>query len=103
MKRIVFLLLAALPAGAAAQSVLLGKHLVDKGTAAAQVREFAGEPVQLDRIDADEFSPAMEIWTYRFDDKVISLWLVGGTVVKAAEQRSAGSGGAATARSVEAR
>jgi len=103
MKRIVFILLAVLPNLASAQSVLLGKNLVDKGTRAADVRGFAGEPAQLDRIDSDEFSPAMEIWTYRYDDKVVSLWLVDGAVVKAAEQRSASAGGASSGRSVKAK
>ncbi|WP_313913447.1 hypothetical protein [Tahibacter sp.] len=102
MKRIAFILLATLPASAFAQSVLLGKNLVDKGTRAADVRGFAGEPAQLDRIDGDEFSPSMEIWTYRYDDKVVSLWLVDGAVVKAAEQRSASAGGASSGRSVKA-
>lgn len=103
MKRIVFILLAAMPASAFAQSVLLGKNLVDKGSRAADVRGFAGEPAQLDRIAGDEFSPAMEIWTYRYEDKVVSLWLVDGAVVKAAEQRSASAGSASAGRSVKAR
>lgn len=101
MKRIAFILLAALPAVAFAQSVLLGKNLIDKGTRATDLRGLAGEPAQLDRIDGDEFSPAMEIWTYRYEDKIVSLWLVDGAVVKAAEQRSASAGGSSAGRSVK--
>jgi hypothetical protein len=94
MKRLVLgLLLAAVPPIAVADGVLLGRELVGKGDSAAQVRVAAGEPARLDRIDGDEFSPAMEIWTYRFDDKIVSLWIVGDNVVKAAEERVAGTGG----------
>lgn len=103
MKRAVFFLLAALPATVVAQSVLLGRNLVDKGTRATQLREFAGEPAQLDHIAGDEFSPAMEIWTYRFEDKTVSVWLVSDAVVKASEQRGANAVGASSARSVKAR
>ncbi len=103
MKRIAFILLFAPPMCAFTDSVLLGKNLVDKGSRAMDVRGFAGEPAQLDRIEGDEFSPAMEIWTYRYDDKIVSLWLVDGAVVKAAEQRSASAGGASSGRSVKAK
>lgn len=94
MQRLVLgLLLATTLSTAAADGVLIGRDLVGKGDSIAQVRAAAGEPTQLDRIDGDEYSPAMEIWTYRFDDKTVSLWFVGDKVVKAAEERVAGTGG----------
>lgn len=105
MKRLILSLsLATFPLAAAADGVLLGRDLVDKGDAAAAVRAAAGEPAQLDRIPGDEYSPAMEIWTYRLDGKVVSLWFVDGQVVKAAEERIATSGGAGNGgRSTQAR
>lgn len=94
MQRLVLgLLLATTLSTAAADGVLIGRDLVGKGDSIAQVLAAAGEPTQLDRIDGDEYSPAMEIWTYRFDDKTVSLWFVGDKVVKAAEERVAGTGG----------
>jgi hypothetical protein len=104
MKRLALgLLLATFSAAAVADGVLLGRDLVGKGDAAAQIRAVAGEPAQLDRIPGDEYSPAMEIWTYRVDGKVVNLWLVGDKVVKAAEERVANSGGSGTDRSPQAR
>ena len=104
MKRLALcLLLATVPATAAAEGVLLGRDLVGKGDAAERIRAAAGEPAQLDRVDGDEFSPAMEIWTYRFDGKVVSLWLVDGKVVKATQERLANSGGGSGGRSPQGR
>ena len=99
MKRFALLLMSLLPLAAPAQSVLLGRTLIGKGDAATAVRTAAGEPARLDRIDGDDTSPAMEIWTYRLADKVISLWIVEGTVVQASEERIvAGGSGAAQVR-----
>ncbi|WP_257389069.1 hypothetical protein [Tahibacter caeni] len=100
MKRLALLLLTLLPLAASAESVLLGRDLVGKGDAAAPIRAAAGEPSRLDRIDGDEYSPPMEIWTYRFTDKVVSLWIVDGKVVQATEERvvAGGSGGSAQVR-----
>lgn len=89
------LLLLALPCTATAQSVLLGRTLVGKGDSAALVRTAGGEPAQIDVIPGDETTPDMEIWTYRPDGKVITLWLVGGKIVNAEESKSAALAGAA--------
>lgn len=104
MKRLALgLLLAGVPVAALADGVLLGRDLVDKGDAAAHIRASAGEPARLDRIPGDEYSPAMEIWTYRFDSKVVNLWLVDDKVVKASEERVTTTGGSGTDRSPQAR
>ncbi len=104
MKRLaLYLVLTAFAADTFADSVLLGRELVDKGHSAEQIRAVAGEPAQLDRIPGDEFSPAMEIWTYRADGKVVNLWLVNGKVVKAAEERMAGTVAGSGSRSPHGR
>jgi hypothetical protein len=87
MKRVLLFVLAAFASAAHADSVLLGKTLIGKGDSGARAREAGGEPAQLDRIDGDESTPAMEIWTYRLDGRSITLWLVDGAVVKASEDR----------------
>lgn len=100
MKRLLLLILLAAAGVAHADSVLLGKTLIGKGASSAQAREAGGEPAQLDRIDGDESSPAMEIWTYRLDSRSVTLWLVADKVVKASEERKsalAGSGASAAA------
>lgn len=87
MKRVVLIVvLVVVSHFAQAQSVLLGKKLIGKGDDVARVRDAAGEPTKMDRIDGDDSSPAMEIWTYRRDDRVITLWVVGGKIVKATEE-----------------
>lgn len=87
MKYLLTLLLLAASTAAASDNVLLGRSLIGKGDGAAAAREAGGEPQQLDRIPGDDSSPAMEIWTYRSDDKVVTLWLVADKVVKAQEER----------------
>lgn len=68
MWRIVFLAFLVVTS-ANAEGVLLGKSLVGKDSTRAQVHDAGGEPDQIDRIDGDESSPAMEIWTYRRGEK----------------------------------
>lgn len=87
MKRLLLLILIAAAGAANADSVLLGKTLIGKGASSAQARTAGGEPVRLDRIDGDETSPAMEIWTYRLEGRSVTLWLVADKVVKASEER----------------
>ena len=74
---------------AVAQSVMFGKRLVSKGDDVARVRDIAGAPDKVDAIPADQYSPAMEIWTYRRKGSSIALWIVGGKVVQAQEQAGA--------------
>lgn len=78
-----------------AQSALFGKRLVSRGDDVARVREIAGAPDKLDNIPADQYSPAMEIWTYHRKENTVVLWIVGGKVVQAEEQASSGAGGTA--------
>ena len=78
-----------------AQSALFGKRLVSRGDEVARVRDIAGAPDKLDNIPADQYSPAMEIWTYHRKDTTVVLWIVAGKVVQAEEQASSGSGGTA--------
>ncbi|MEO5561653.1 MAG: hypothetical protein ABIR10_18445 [Dokdonella sp.] len=93
MKRSILIILLASCNFASAQNVLLGKTLIGKGDSLARVRYAAGEPSRRDQIAGDEFTPAMEIWIYRRDDYVVTLWLVGGKVVKAAEEHKQGVDG----------
>ena len=86
---LITLLLATATAATASDNVLLGRRLIGKGDSAATAREAGGEPAQLDHIDGDDSSPAMEIWTYRSDDKTVTLWLVADKVVKTLEERRA--------------
>ena len=72
-----------------AQSVLVGKRLVSKGDDIAHVRDIAGPADKVDKIPADEFSPAMEIWTYHNNGQQVVLWIVGTKVVQAQEQPAA--------------
>ena len=83
MKRVALILLVVFSNFAHAQSVLLGKKLIGEGDDVARARDAAGEAGKMGRIDGDDSSPAMEIWTYRRDDRVITLWVVGGKIVKA--------------------
>ncbi|HVH33861.1 MAG TPA: hypothetical protein VM847_07110 [Tahibacter sp.] len=103
MKRFALLLMSLLPLAASAQNVLLGRSLVGKGDSATAIRAAAGEPSRLDHIDGDDTSPAMEIWTYRFADKVVSLWIVDGKVVQTGEERVVAGGSGAAAQAREAR
>ena len=72
--------------GAQAQSVMFGKRLIDKSDQASQVRDAAGAPGKVDRIDGDDSTPAMEIWTYTRDQREVTVWIVSGKVVKVAEK-----------------
>ncbi len=65
-----------------AESVLLGKKLIDKGDTAAKVMAAGGKPERKDMIPADEYSPAIEIWTYRQRKADLRVWLVEGKVVQ---------------------
>jgi hypothetical protein len=91
MKRrfLIILLLLICSSPAAAQSVMFGKRLVSKGDDVARVRDIAGAPDKVDTIPADQYSPTMEIWTYRRKGSSIALWIVGGKVVQAQEQAAA--------------
>jgi len=94
MKRIVLsVLLLGCSVAADAQSALFGKRLVSKGDDVTRVRDIAGAPDKVDTVAADQYSPAMEIWTYRRKANTIVLWIVAGKVVQAQEQASSGSGG----------
>ena len=104
MKRLLLiLLLVGCCASANAQSALFGKRLVSKGDDVARVRDVAGAPDKIDTIPADQYSPAMEIWTYRRKGSTIALWIVAGKVVQAQEQASSGAGGSATPSASSAR
>ena len=97
MKRRFFILVLLLACGAAhAQSALFGKRLVSKGDDVAHVRDVAGAPDKIDTIPADQYSPAMEIWTYHRKGTTIALWIVAGKVVQAQQQATAESGGSGT-------
>ncbi len=72
--------------GVRAQSVMFGKRLIGKGDATAVVREVAGAPDRLDRIDGDDSTPTMEIWTYHDAAREVTLWIVAGKVVKVQEK-----------------
>ena len=86
-----------LGAQAQAQSVMFGKRLIGKGDQASVVRDVAGTPDQLDRIDGDDSTPAMEIWTFRRDGREVTLWVVSGKIVKAQEKAAtAPTGGGPT-------
>ena len=87
MKRRFFILVLLLACGAAhAQSALFGKRLVSKGDDVAHVRDVAGSPDKIDTIPADQYSPAMEIWTYHRKGSTIVFWMVGGKVVQVQEE-----------------
>jgi hypothetical protein len=73
-------------AGVHAQSVMFGKRLIGKGDRVSLVREVAGMPDKLDRIDGDDSTPAMEIWTYTREQREVTVWIVSGKVVKIAEK-----------------
>ena len=85
-KTAVVLAVLAFSGGAHAQSVMFGRRLIGKGDQAAQVRDAAGMPDKIDRIDGDGSTPAMEIWTYTRDQREVTVWLVSGKVVKVAEK-----------------
>jgi hypothetical protein len=85
----------AFSAGAQAQSVMFGKRLIGKGDQASQVREAAGVPDNVDRIDGDDSTPAMEIWTYTRDQREVTVWIVSGKVAKVAEKALHASGASA--------
>lgn len=92
------MVLLAFAGGVRAQSVMFGKRLIGKGDQAAQVRDAAGVPDRIDRIDGDDSTPAMEIWTYARDQREVTVWIVAGKVVKVAEKSlPAPGGGAASA------
>ena len=82
-------------AGTHAQSVMFGKRLIGKGDQASQVRDAAGMPDKIDRIDGDDSTPAMEIWTYTRDQREVTVWIVSGKVVKVAEKTLPASGAGA--------
>lgn len=69
-----------------AQGVMVGRRLVGKGDAAAILRDAAGAPDRLDRIDGDATTPAMEIWTYRREGRETTAWLVAGRIVKVTQE-----------------
>jgi len=91
MKYAIFLALFFLIADASASSVMFGKHLVSKGDAIGSVRDAAGTPNKVDKIDADDSSPAMEIWTYNRAESIVTIWIVDRKVVQVQEQQAIGS------------
>jgi hypothetical protein len=88
MKCAIFIALCVLAANADAGSVMFGKHLVSKGDAIGSVRDAAGIPSKVDKIAADDSSPAMEIWTYPRAESVITIWIVDRRVVQIQEQQA---------------
>jgi len=82
--------------GLQAQSVMFGKRLIGKGDHVTLVREAAGMPDKLDRIEGDDSTPAMEIWTYTRDQREVTVWIVAGKVVKVAEKALPAPGRGAT-------
>ncbi|QBB69753.1 hypothetical protein ELE36_04835 [Pseudolysobacter antarcticus] len=89
MKYALLIALLLLAANAGAGSVMFGKHLVSKGDAITSVRDAAGTPNKVDKIDADDSSPAMEIWTYNRPESVVTIWIVDRKVVQVQEQPAA--------------
>jgi hypothetical protein len=85
----VLLCLLLINAAVCAQSVLIGKRLISKGDDVSHVRDIAGPADRIDKIPADEFSAAMEIWTYNHKGRQVVLWIVGTKVVQAQEQAAA--------------
>ncbi|WP_146151861.1 hypothetical protein [Ahniella affigens] len=82
MYRALFAILICLSLDAHAESVLLGKKLIDKGDGADKVLSAGGKPDRKDLIPADEYSPAIEVWTYRQRDTELRVWLVDEKVVQ---------------------
>jgi hypothetical protein len=72
--------------GARAQSVMFGKRLIGKGDRVSLVRDVAGVPDKVDRIEGDDSTPALEIWTYAREQREVTVWVVSGKVVKVAEK-----------------
>ncbi len=91
MKYAIFVALFFLAANAGAGGVMFGKHLVSKGDAIGSVRDAAGTPNKVDKIDADDSSPAMEIWTYNRPESIVTIWIVDHKVVQVQEQQAADS------------
>lgn len=83
---VLFLLCAATTASA--QSVLIGKRLVAKGEHSSVARGAGGAPDRIDRIEGDDSSQAMEIWTYARRDREITLWIVNDRIVQAQERET---------------
>ena len=99
MKRLLLiLLLLGCCVSASAQSALFGKRLVSKGDDVARVRDIAGSPDKVDSIPADQYSPAMEIWTYHRKGSTIAIWIVAGKVVQAQEQAAADAAGSSPSK-----
>lgn len=88
MRRVLIVLMLLAAGTAQAQSALIGKRLVSRGDDVARVRSIGVKPDRLDRIEADEHSPAMEIWTYDQGSRAIAVWLVNGKVVQVQEQEA---------------
>lgn len=82
MYRAMFAVLMCLSLNVHAESVLLGKKLIGKGDSADKVLAAGGKPERKDTIAADEYSPAIEIWTYRQRKNDLRVWLVEGKVVQ---------------------
>lgn len=64
-----------------AESVLVGKKLISDGDSIGKLRDAAGSPDKVDKIPGDGASPAMEIWTYKRKDSVITVFIVDSKVV----------------------
>lgn len=88
MKRALVLVLALAVSAASAQSVLLGKRLLGKGDEIASARDAGGAPQRIDRIEGDDSTPAMEIWTYVRKGREITFWVVDGRIVKVQEKEA---------------
>ena len=98
MKRSMLMLLLVFISGSVqAQSVMFGKRLISRGDDAAHVRDVAGAPDKVDLVAADQYSPAMEIWTYHRKGMLVSLWIVGAKVVQAQELADQNSGASTAA------
>lgn len=82
MYRALFAVLICLSLNAHAESVLLGKKLIDKGDSVDRVLSAGGKPERKDVIPADEYSPEIEVWTYRQRNTELRVWLVNSKVVQ---------------------
>jgi hypothetical protein len=89
MKRVLLVFLIAAASSAQAQSILIGKRLISKGDPVSRLRDVGAKPDRVDRIEADEYSPEMEVWTYNQGGRAIVVWLVKGKVVQVQEQEAA--------------
>ena len=88
MKYAIFLALVFLAANADAGSVMFGRPLVSESDAIGSVRDAAGTPNKTNKMNTDDSSPAMEIWTYNRPESMVTIWIVDRNVVQLQEQQA---------------